>query len=424
MVDPRHEMELAREIVEETLDECERLLADAEAAAAEVRRRGDAEAAVRAEGVVRALTASAEQRIEAARRAQAEADDAAAEAAGALARAQALHEEAAAAHRRADEALERARAEAGDVVEAAQAEAGELVATARAEIAAAQQRAAELIGAAEQQALGVQTEAVALQAELLAELQDEVEARLAQAQHAAERIRQSAIDDAERDAAAIRSAATDAAASTAARAMAASASVARADQPPAGEAAPSPAPSGRRARRRPRWARNLRLLVLLLAVLLAAGAARRYAVAPYSVSAASMEPQLHDGDRIVVNKLAYVIGEPERGDVVILDTGEVPGADESPSTRLVKRVVGLPGEVVRAVGNELYVDGVRLDDPWANRSRTPSFGPARVPDEAVFVLGDNRALSVDSRTFGPVPFDAIGGRVEAVVWPPGHAGRV
>jgi signal peptidase I len=497
MVEPRHDPELAREIVDETLEECERLLVAAEAAASDVRRRADEQAAIRAEGVVRALTAWAEERAAAAQQASVEAEATNAEAAQALARAQQLHEAAEVEQRRAAAAVEAAQDEAVALLEEAADQARELVASARQQVTAAERRSAELVTAAEERTERARSELVTLQAELLAELDEEVEAQLAaadrdaagireaatdQAQHDAIAIRQAAADQAERDAAdirhvaaeqaehdaaairqtatdqavrdaisiaqaaadqaesaatAIRQAATDQAAqivaeaehAAAQRSLERPAEPSRHDRPPSappptGRTPEQPAVSGPRRRHRSRWARNLRVLALVAATLVAAGVARHYAAQPYTVSADSMEPQLHDGDRVVANKLAYVVGEPARGDIVIFDTDEVPGAGRSPSTRLVKRVIGLPGEVVRAVGDEIYVDGERIDDRWGDGSRTASFGPSRVPEGSVFVLGDNRALSVDSRTFGHVPVDAITGRVEAVVWPPAHAGRV
>ena len=87
-------------------------------------------------------------------------------------------------------------------------------------------------------------------------------------------------------------------------------------------------------------------------------------------------------------------------------------------------MVGLPGEEVQGLDDRLVVDGEVIDDPWHGSTRTPAFGPIVVPDGMVFVLGDNRSLSVDSRIFGAVPIEALTGRVDVVVWPPDRAGRV
>ena len=177
-------------------------------------------------------------------------------------------------------------------------------------------------------------------------------------------------------------------------------------------------------RRRPRWVRNLRLLVVLLLALAGTELLRTHVAEPYTVAKTSMEPHINDGDRLFVNKLAYRTGDPSRGDVVVFDTTEVPGSADARGTTLVKRVVGLPGEVIQALDGDVVVDGEVVDDPWSDGKPTSEFGPIRVPDGTVFVLGDNRGLSVDSRTFGAVPIDSVIGRVEAIIWPPSDAGRV
>jgi signal peptidase I len=186
---------------------------------------------------------------------------------------------------------------------------------------------------------------------------------------------------------------------------------------------PGSHPPGER-RRRPRWVRNLRLLALVLVALAGTELLRTHVAEPYTVAKTSMEPRIHDGDRLFVNKLAYRTGEPSRGDVVVFDTTDVPGSGDAPGTTLVKRVIGLPGEVVQALDGDIVIDGAVIDDPWSDGDPTAAFGPVRVPEEMLFVLGDNRGLSVDSRTFGAVPIDSVIGRVEAIIWPPSDAGRV
>jgi signal peptidase I len=137
-----------------------------------------------------------------------------------------------------------------------------------------------------------------------------------------------------------------------------------------------------------------------------------------------MEPEFHDGDRLVVNKLAYRLGDVRRGDIVVIDTSQVSETTHQLGETLVKRVVGLPGEVVQASDDRVLVDGQPLDEPWLEGAPTAPFGPMEVPEGSLFVLGDARGVSIDSRTFGPVPIDAVVGRVEAVIWPPGDAGKV
>jgi signal peptidase I len=137
-----------------------------------------------------------------------------------------------------------------------------------------------------------------------------------------------------------------------------------------------------------------------------------------------MEPALHQGDRLVVNKVAYRLGHIERGDVVVVDSDQIPGASPELSKTLVKRVVGLPLESVSALDGRLFIDGSPIDQPWLGDVETLDFGPVVVPPGSVFVLGDNRGSSIDSRNFGAVPTEAIIGRVEGVIWPLSDVGRV
>ena len=165
-------------------------------------------------------------------------------------------------------------------------------------------------------------------------------------------------------------------------------------------------------------------VVLVIGAAITANLIRSEVAEQYTVASSSMEPELHDGDRVVVNKVAYRFGDPQRGDVVVLDTTPIAGAPPHLGDTLVKRVVGLPGDVVEAVDGRVRINGAELDEPWLGEVETPAFGPVEVPDDTLFVLGDARVLSIDSRTFGAVPTYAVIGRVEAIVWPPHDAGRL
>lgn len=181
--------------------------------------------------------------------------------------------------------------------------------------------------------------------------------------------------------------------------------------------------TGSRRRRRPNLlGKTARVVLLVLVGVVGSDLVRSCVAEPYTVASTSMEPELKDGNRLVVDKLAYRFGEVGRGDVVVFDTSRVSDETVPLGETLVKRVVGLPGETVQAVDGVVLVDGVPLPEPSPGTPKTPSFGPVQVPDGSVFVLGDNRVVSIDSRTFGPVPADAIIGRVDAVLWPPGDAG--
>jgi signal peptidase I len=141
----------------------------------------------------------------------------------------------------------------------------------------------------------------------------------------------------------------------------------------------------------------------------------------YRVPSTSMEPTIAPGDLLIVDGWAYTRSGPQRGDVVIFTA---PGARPA---EYVKRVVGLPGELLRVVRHRARVQGaslaepyVRIDPPDPTRLELPDVGPLVVAPGHLYVLGDNRTRSVDSRHYGPVPFPLIRARVLCVAWPPAH----
>jgi signal peptidase I len=131
-----------------------------------------------------------------------------------------------------------------------------------------------------------------------------------------------------------------------------------------------------------------------------------------------MEPNLRSNERLVVEKLSYRFHGPRRGDIVVLH-------DPTGGTELlIKRVVGLPGERVTMSDGRVYIDGVALTEPYLSQS---TFGNGRtwlVPPLTVFVMGDNRGASRDSRVFGPISLDQIVGRAIFRYWPPAEIGSV
>jgi len=163
------------------------------------------------------------------------------------------------------------------------------------------------------------------------------------------------------------------------------------------------------------------LLEWILVVVVAVGAAllvRTYVLQQFAVSGHSMDTTLHDGDRVLVNKLSYRLHDPNRGDVVVLETLEDTGARD-----LIKRVVALPGETVEYRDCILYVDGRELLEPYLDPAIVPpgDCGEGQesfvVPDNSVFVLGDNRKGSKDSRELGPIAYDELVGRAFVVIFP-------
>ncbi|MBL8754777.1 MAG: signal peptidase I [Planctomycetes bacterium] len=128
----------------------------------------------------------------------------------------------------------------------------------------------------------------------------------------------------------------------------------------------------------------------------------------------SMEPCLHDGDRLVVDRVSYSLGEVGRGDVVVLRYPKDPSVD------FVKRVVGLPGDRVAMHGGMLTVNGSLADD-YGCIVDAQELAEQEVPPGHVFVLGDNRPVSCDSREFGLVPHELLKGKVRVRFWPLANA---
>jgi signal peptidase I len=130
----------------------------------------------------------------------------------------------------------------------------------------------------------------------------------------------------------------------------------------------------------------------------------------------SMEPNYATDQRLIIEKLSYHFRTPRRGDVVILadpNGGPIP---------LIKRVVGLPGERVTIGQGQVYIDGARLDEPYVTQHTTGLAQSWVVPPLEVFVMGDNRSNSRDSRYFGAVPLDSILGHAVFRYWPLGELG--
>jgi len=177
-------------------------------------------------------------------------------------------------------------------------------------------------------------------------------------------------------------------------------------------------------------------------LLVAAGIAlvvKAFLAQAFFIPSASMDPQLVTGDRVVVSRLAYDLHDPRRGDVVVFDDPtqieepdrsllpvrlgrealEALGVVQPRGRELIKRVIGLPGETISGTGGQVLVDGRPLLEPYLDPAVvTDPFPPVRVPEGHVFVMGDSRRNSRDSRRFGPVPADDVVGRAIARVWPP------
>jgi signal peptidase I len=179
----------------------------------------------------------------------------------------------------------------------------------------------------------------------------------------------------------------------------------------------SPAPRPPRGRAFVRFVREL--LETILPALLIALLINVFVGQATRVEGQSMEPNLHSEQRLVVEKLSYHFHGPQRFDIVVLS---MPSQGDE---LLIKRVIGLPGEEVEIRDGEVYVNGNLLEEPFTDDSTHPGRDSKfTVPPLHVYVMGDNRDRSNDSRSFGPVPIDNIVGRAWFSYWPPEQIGFV
>jgi signal peptidase I len=161
-----------------------------------------------------------------------------------------------------------------------------------------------------------------------------------------------------------------------------------------------------------RWVVEFVVLVGL-AFALATGI-KYWVVQPFYIPSTSMVPTLEIGDRVLVNKFIYRFQEPARGDVVVFV------APEDKNMDLIKRVIAVGGQTVSIDNGYVSVDGKRLDEPYvqdANRDTYTLPKPVRVPEGYVWVMGDNRANSSDSRVIGPQPVTGLLGKAFVIYWP-------
>lgn len=182
---------------------------------------------------------------------------------------------------------------------------------------------------------------------------------------------------------------------------------------------------------------------LLLTALVIAVVIKTFLIQPFWIPSESMLPTIEVNDRVMVNKLAFKWGEPERGDIVVFRDPAEPEAEESiPEavvrsvleavgirTRgrddLIKRVIGLPGETILIQGNEVLIDGEPIAEPYLpNGTTMADEGPFVVAQDEVFVMGDNRQFSFDSRRFGGISLENLIGRAFVTIWPMSHFGSL
>jgi signal peptidase I len=184
--------------------------------------------------------------------------------------------------------------------------------------------------------------------------------------------------------------------------------------------------------------------ILVLLALAVALFIKTFLVQAFFIPSSSMEPTLMPGNRVLVNKLAYRFGDLNRGDVVVFQNpneaqlpdrnaaealfhwlGEGLGFQQPENEDLIKRVIGLPGDTVEIRDHTVRVNDKPVTEPYLSQQVLDTmgdYGPVTVPDGELFVLGDNRGNSSDSRVIGFVPERNVVGRAFVIIWPPGDAG--
>ena len=158
---------------------------------------------------------------------------------------------------------------------------------------------------------------------------------------------------------------------------------------------------------------NLALQLAILALLITA-----FFMRTWQVSGPSMTPHISSGEYVLINTFAYRLSRPKRGDIVAFRH------DEDARPVFIKRVVGLPGDRIAVERGRVLLDGTSLHEPYVRYPDDRSFPETVVPADSVYVLGDNRADSEDSRFFGPVRDDRLVGRALAGIWPPADLGTL
>ncbi len=215
---------------------------------------------------------------------------------------------------------------------------------------------------------------------------------------------------------------------------------------PPWEAAPSTSSGGfelgAKKRGRASFLKEIPALVVIAFVL--ALLIKSFLVQAFFIPSSSMEPTLMIGDRVLVNKLAYEFGgTPQRGDVIVFSNphptsephrnpvsaffhwvGQGLGFSQPSNEDFIKRVIGLPGEKIQGKNGRVYINDQLLNEPYLPAGvSTSDFGPTVVPQGTLFVMGDNRGNSNDSRyALGPVPIKDVIGKAFVIIWPPSRIG--
>ncbi len=164
---------------------------------------------------------------------------------------------------------------------------------------------------------------------------------------------------------------------------------------------------------------------------------KTFLIQAFYIPSESIVPTQRVGDRVLVNKLVYDFGEPQRGDVIVFENPALQdegrnvfevvwdwlveglGFSTDPTKDFIKRVIGLPGDTIEMKNGKVYVNGERIPEPYITNRGAQDFAPTQVESDHVFVMGDNRPNSQDSRSvLGQIPMDKIVGKAFVLLWPP------
>lgn len=169
------------------------------------------------------------------------------------------------------------------------------------------------------------------------------------------------------------------------------------------------------------------MLLAIAVIIIASFALRAFVFQAYEIPSGSMEETIMTGDMVFSEKISYYMEEPKEGDIVTFADPEIP------SRTLIKRVIATPGQTVNLIDGSVYVDGEKLIEPYTDGKPsyplTTAYGttityPYTVPDGELWVMGDNRTNSQDSRYFGSIPISTVSGKAIFKYWPLDHIGML
>jgi signal peptidase I len=179
------------------------------------------------------------------------------------------------------------------------------------------------------------------------------------------------------------------------------------------------------------WRVTIEWLVTIAGAIAIVLAIKQWVVNPYRIPTSSMEPTLHCArpeseclarfsDRVLACRFCYRIADPKRGDIVVFNTPPRATKECGTGGVYVKRLIGLPGDVLEERNGYVFINGRKLDEPYVRPARRDGrvIPPTRIPRGRYFMMGDNRVSSCDSRRWGTVPRANVIGKVIATYWPP------